>query len=74
MSYPTRTIRRKIMGFPDGGITKDIERRRLEIPGKLAVLLVLIPVYAWLDEIQCLVGRPCAYEVGSGRSRFQDWD
>jgi hypothetical protein len=58
MSYPTRTIRQKIMGFLDGGITKGTDTTPLEILSMLGVLLVFILVYAWLDEIQSLIGRP----------------
>jgi hypothetical protein len=55
---PTGTTWRKIMAFLDGAITKGTETTPREILNMLAVVLVFILTYAWLDEIQALVGHP----------------
>jgi len=54
---PTRTTWRKIMAVFDGAITKGTETTPHEILNMLAVVLVFILAYAWLDEIQALVGQ-----------------
>jgi hypothetical protein len=55
---PTRTTGRKIMAFLDGPITRGTETTPREILNMLAVVLVFILAYAWLDEIRALVGHP----------------
>jgi hypothetical protein len=42
----------------DGAITKGTETTLREILSMLALLLVFILVYAWLEEIQAFVGHP----------------
>jgi hypothetical protein len=58
MSDPARTTRRKIVAFLDGAITKGSETTPREILSMLALLVIFILVYAWLEEIQAFVGRP----------------
>jgi hypothetical protein len=58
MSDAARTTRRKIVAFLDGAITKGTETTPREILSMLALLLVFILVYAWLEEIQAFVGHP----------------
>jgi hypothetical protein len=55
---PPGTTWRKMMAFLDGAITKGTETTPREILNMLVVLLVFILAYAWLDEIQALVGHP----------------
>ena len=56
---PTGTTGRKIMAFSLMAPSRRAPRRRLrEILNMLAVVLVFILAYAWLDEIQALVGHP----------------
>jgi hypothetical protein len=55
---PIRTTWRKIIAFLDGPITKRTETTPREILNMLAVVLVFILAYAWLGEIQALVGHP----------------
>jgi hypothetical protein len=58
MRYPASPTRRKIMGFLNGAISKGNETTPFEILGMLAIVLVFMLAYTWLDEIQALVGRP----------------
>jgi hypothetical protein len=46
------------MAFLDGPTTKRTETTPREILNMLAVVLVFILAYAWLGEIQALVGHP----------------
>jgi hypothetical protein len=55
---PTGTTWRKIMACLDGALTKGTETTPREILNMLAVMLAFILTYAWLDEIQALVGHP----------------
>ena len=45
------------MAVLDGAITKGTETTPREILNMLGVMLVFILAYAWLDEIQALVGQ-----------------
>ena len=56
---PTGTTWRKLMAFLDGALTQGTETTPREILSMLAVVLVFILVYNWLDEIRALVGHPC---------------
>jgi hypothetical protein len=57
-SDPARTTGRKFVAFLDGAITKGTETTPREILSMLALLLLFILVYAWLEEIQAFVGHP----------------
>lgn len=46
---------RKITEFLGGGLTKGTETTPFEILGMLAILLIFILVYSWLDELQALL-------------------
>jgi len=55
---PRGTTWAKIMAFLDGPISKGTETTPREILNMLTVVLVFMLAYAWLDEIQALVGHP----------------